>query len=368
MDVEPALCVAVTADEEHEKCVKSVRFDMAECADNTSSRPGQHGKEFAPGPAYSRKCEAARVAARQRAIDLVGVVDLFEENFGRLLRTDASILTDDRRVQILRIPTLAGLKFDCFTAEYDDYCPVLAVDYRCTRDALLFHHGLNHRDRAYEHHWLFLALMTAESAEPAAAAVETGTFASPTMARADLGNDVFVAYDRRAREDTESLPRAAPVTLCGPVWILEAASCLTSKAPVNGKIDRWLVDIGCGYDIVSREHTASMKRWVQKAGRPRSFQTANGITTTDKEARVTVNELSEEVAPYILGSTPAVLSVGYRCMNLGYSLYWPKLESPYFLLPFGKVCPLVTKGDVPYLYPGTTQRKPKDSKMTRCFA
>ena len=112
MDVEPALCVAVTADEEHEKCVKSVRFDMAECADNTSSRPGQHGKEFAPGPAYSRKCEAARVAARQRAIDLVGVVDLFEENFGRLLRTDASILTDDRRVQILRIPTLAGLKFD----------------------------------------------------------------------------------------------------------------------------------------------------------------------------------------------------------------------------------------------------------------
>ena len=81
-----------------------------------------------------------------------------------------------------------------------------------------------------------------------------------------------------------------------------------------------------------------------------------------------VDEFGEEVAPYILDSTPPVLSVGYRCMNLGYSFIWPKGEDPYFLLPNGSICPLVTTGDVPYLYPGTSQCQPKTSKKTRCFA
>jgi len=174
-----------------------------------------------------------------------------------------------------------------------------------------------------------------------------------------MGNEVFVAYDRRACEGPEDLPRAAPVTGCGPVWIPEAASCLTSKAPVKRKVDRWLVDTGCGYDLVSREHTTATRRWVRKAVHPRTFQTANGVTTTDKVARMTVDEFGEEVAPYILDSTPPVLSVGYRCMNLGYSFIWPKGESPYFLLPNGMVCPLVPTGDVPYLYHGTSHSKPK---------
>ena len=99
------------------------------------------------------------------------------------------------QMPILWITMVTGLKFDCFTAlftEYDDYCLVIEVDYRYMRDASLFHPGLNHRDREYEHHWLFLELMTAESAEPAAPAVETGSCVSPTMAKIDLGNAVFL--------------------------------------------------------------------------------------------------------------------------------------------------------------------------------
>ena len=63
---------------------------------------------------------------------------------------------------------------------------------------------------------------------------------------------------------------------------------------MNRKIDRSLVDTGCGYDLVSREHTAASKRWVRKAVNPRTFQTANGITTTDKVVRMTVDEFGEE--------------------------------------------------------------------------
>ena len=63
---------------------------------------------------------------------------------------------------------------------------------------------------------------------------------------------------------------------------------------MNRKIDRWLVDTGCGYDLVSREHTTASKRWVRKAVHLRTFQTANGITTTDKVVRMTVDEFGEE--------------------------------------------------------------------------
>ena len=55
------------------------------------------------------------------------------------------------------------------------------------------------------------------------------------------------------------MQRAAPVTGCGQAWIPEAASCLTSKAPVNGNKDRWLVDTGCGYALLCRGHISSMK-------------------------------------------------------------------------------------------------------------
>ncbi len=63
-----------------------------------------------------------------------------------------------------------------------------------------------------------------------------------------------------------------------------------------------------------------MRRWSRRVVKPRTFQTANGITTVDQVARMTVGEFHEEVARYILDSTPAVVSEGFRRMILGYSV------------------------------------------------
>ena len=79
-------------------------------------------------------------AARQRANGLAEVVGGFDGDFGRLWTTDASILNDDRRVPIIWITTVLGLKVDCCNAlctDYDDYFPALEVDCRYMRDASL---------------------------------------------------------------------------------------------------------------------------------------------------------------------------------------------------------------------------------------
>ena len=45
-----------------------------------------------------------------------------------------------------------------------------------------------------------------------------------------------------------------------------------------------MVDTGFGYDLVPRDQTTEMKKWMRKAAWPKSFSTANGITTVVKFA------------------------------------------------------------------------------------
>ena len=42
-----------------------------------------------------------------------------------------------------------------------------------------------------------------------------------------------------------------------------------------GMVKMWLVDTGCGYDLVSRRETTLIKRFVSKAKVPITFHTAN---------------------------------------------------------------------------------------------
>ena len=48
---------------------------------------------------------------------------------------------------------------------------------------------------------------------------------------------------------------------------------------------------------------------------------------TEDVTNVYVKELDENRCHYILNNTPPVLTVGYRCMEMGYTFYmadWPK--------------------------------------------
>ena len=46
--------------------------------------------------------------------------------------------------------------------------------------------------------------------------------------------------------------------------------------------------------------------------------TANGPISADQQIKINVPSLEIEADPYVLPSTPSVLSVGYRCMEQGF--------------------------------------------------
>eukprot|EP00959_Pyramimonas_sp_CCMP1952_P007008 146338-Pyramimonas_sp.AAC.1 len=47
--------------------------------------------------------------------------------------------------------------------------------------------------------------------------------------------------------------------------------------------------------------------------------------------------------------TPRVSSVGERCMDHGFSFFWPAGQRPCLLLPNGQRVDLAAEGKIPYL-------------------
>ena len=90
------------------------------------------------------------------------------------------------------------------------------------------------------------------------------------------------------------------------------------------------------------------------------FDTANGSVSADETVGLDIDELGERVFPYILPSTPALLSVGRRCMKMGYDFIWKRGQEPYFITPSGKVVVLEVIGDIPYIAPGEEKHIPRE--------
>ncbi len=80
------------------------------------------------------------------------------------------------------------------------------------------------------------------------------------------------------------------------------------------------MDTGGGYDLVPRQVVKDANLCVAGVGDGGVvFHTANGRTDAVEVADVQVGELDEVVSPFIWEETPAVLSVGSRCVHLSYS-------------------------------------------------
>ncbi len=80
--------------------------------------------------------------------------------------------------------------------------------------------------------------------------------------------------------------------------------------------------MGCGHDLLSKFDMEMLQATPCKVP-VFSFDTAGGVVTSDRGARLWVDELDAEITLRVLDtSTPAVMSVGARCMEMGYSFVW----------------------------------------------
>ena len=96
-----------------------------------------------------------------------------------------------------------------------------------------------------------------------------------------------------------------------------AAAALNKHGP-----KRWLQDTGSGNDLISKKDVHPKARKIP-LDEPVHLQTANDIISVKNKVRVKVKATNELIEPLLLKSTPAVMSVGYRCIEKGYGFNWP---------------------------------------------
>lgn len=92
----------------------------------------------------------------------------------------------------------------------------------------------------------------------------------------------------------------------------------------RGGLSSWLIDSGAEQDLVSEPQPREVKSSnIRQTCHPVSLTAANGSIQASEVVDVKLKPLPEPVCPYALGGTPAVLSVGLRDMDMGYSFAWP---------------------------------------------
>ena len=93
----------------------------------------------------------------------------------------------------------------------------------------------------------------------------------------------------------------------------------------------WIADTGSAQDLLTRHDIPD--EFQYRSDRPIAIITANGHSSSNLQAKVYNDTLSCRFDPYLLESTPPVMSVGMRCVDQGYDFIWRSGKSPYFRKP-----------------------------------
>ena len=133
---------------------------------------------------------------------------------------------------------------------------------------------------------------------------------------------------------------------------------------------RWLVDTGCPIDLVGMNELNDSERYLISRSFPgHSLRTANGITGTHGRIDASAEHLPDRIEAHILPNTPALISVGKRCMEMGYSFRWDAGQLPELISSNGTVTTLEVINNVPYLPSGKCMLSvPEDEDEERMVA
>jgi hypothetical protein len=109
----------------------------------------------------------------------------------------------------------------------------------------------------------------------------------------------------------------------------------------------WLMDTGCAHDLINKSMATGYD--TSRLSSPFAFVTANGRTLAYQSVPMYSQAMGGRIDPFLLNHTPAVLSIGKRCMEEGYSFIWKANETPYLETPSGACISLRVERNIPYL-------------------
>ena len=124
---------------------------------------------------------------------------------------------------------------------------------------------------------------------------------------------------------------------------------IATPARVNGSNLEIIADTGSEEDLISHSDldVHFRERAKQIPSNAVSLITANGPVEADTKHEVHVEALDQPLQFVLLPNTPAVCSVGKKCMEQGFSFVWPKGEAPHFICPDGRKVQCQMRGNVP---------------------
>ena len=169
-------------------------------------------------------------------------------------------------------------------------------------------------------------------------ALESAIYLESAVTGMSQGVDVKCKYKCRTRDGfCIHCKCAAPI----PV--------IATPARANGSNLEIIADTGSEEDLISNSdlEVHFKERAKQIPSNAVSLITANGPVEADSKHEVHVEALDQPLQFVLLPNTPAVCSVGKKCMEQGFSFFWPKGEAPHFICPDGRKVQCQLRGNVP---------------------
>ena len=122
-----------------------------------------------------------------------------------------------------------------------------------------------------------------------------------------------------------------------------------TRGVYEGKGLQYLCDTGCPVDLISQGSLQQVPDAIlERSQCPERLQTANGLVSAETQATLPIHKFGDFIQPYVLESTPDVISIGARCVDQGYAFHWPaKSVYPYFVTPAGEKVFMVSIDNVP---------------------
>ena len=138
--------------------------------------------------------------------------------------------------------------------------------------------------------------------------------------------------------------------------------CIT--VPVEERDKRFIMDSGSGHDLISAKKVDRMDLPTYDDAVV-NFHTANGVTSSTKRSDIKFEAFDEPAQAHILEDTPSVMSMGKRCVELGYSFIWPSGKTPYMIDPNGDIIEMTVRDYIPYINIDQMKKKGTSSKIAK---